>query len=110
MIIGSGCGLELIADNIPILPAAIEYAAMGLLPAGASKNKEFRKPMVEFSSSVNSLVRDLLFDPQTSGGLLICIDRDDADKLLGELKQKGIDESADIGKVISAPPQKILVH
>jgi len=110
MIVGSGCGLELDAENIPILPEAIDYAAMGLLPAGAFKNKEFREPMVEFSSSVSLLMRDLLFDPQTSGGLLICLDRNDADKLIDELNQKGIDESAVIGEVISAPPEKILVN
>jgi len=110
MIVGSGCGLTLDADNIPILPEAIEYAAMGLLPAGAFKNKEFRESMVEFSPSVSLLIRDLLFDPQTSGGLLICLDRDDADKMVDELNQKGIDESAVIGEVISAPPEKILVN
>ena len=110
MIVGSGCGLELDAKNIPILPEAIDYATMGLLPAGAFKNKEFREPMVEFSSSVDPLMRDLLFDPQTSGGLLICLDRDEADKLVDELNQKGIDESAIIGEVISAPPGKILVN
>ena len=110
MVDGSGLGVVLDSKNIPILSEALDYAAMGLLPAGAFKNKAFREPMVEFSSSVNPLIRDLLFDPQTSGGLLICIDRDDADKLVDELNQKGIDESAVIGEVISAPPGKILVN
>jgi len=110
MVVGSGCGLELDADNIPILPEAIDYAAMGLLPAGAFKNKAFREPMVEFSPSVKPLVRDLLFDPQTSGGLLICLDRDDAGKLVHELNHKGVDGSAVIGEVISAPIGKIMVN
>ena len=110
MVVGSGCGLELDADNIPILPEAIDYAAMGLLPAGAFKNKAFREPMVEFSPSVKPLVRDLLFDPQTSGGLLICLDRDDAGKLVHELNHKGVGESAVIGEVISAPIGKIMVN
>jgi selenide,water dikinase len=66
--------------------------------------------MVEFSSSVNPLRRDLLFDPQTSGGLLICLDRDEAVNLVDELHQKGIVESAVIGEVISAPPERILVN
>ena len=110
MVVGSGCGLELDADNIPILPEAIDYAAMGLLPAGAFKNKAFREPMVEFSPSVKPLVRDLLFDPQTSGGLLICLDRDDAGKLVYELNHKGVGESAVIGEVISAPIGKIMVN
>ena len=110
MVDGSGLGVVLDSKNIPILSEALDYAAMGLLPAGAFKNKAFRESMVEFSSSVNPLIRDLLFDPQTSGGLLICIDRDDADKLVDELNQKGINESAVIGEVISAPPEKILVN
>ena len=110
MIAGSGCGLTLDAESIPVLPEAIDYAAMGLLPGGAFKNKEFREPMVEFSSSVNPIVGDLLFDPQTSGGLLICLDKDEADKLVKELHQKGIDKSAVIGQVISAAPEKILVN
>jgi selenide,water dikinase len=66
--------------------------------------------MVQFSSSVKPLVRDLLFDPQTSGGLLICLDRDDAEKLVYELNQKSVDGSAAIGEVISAPMGKILVN
>jgi selenide,water dikinase len=109
MVVGSGCGMRLNADTIPILPEAIDYAAMGMLPAGAFKNREFRESMVEFSASVNPLVRDLLFDPQTSGGLLICLDRVDAEELIGELNRKGIDEAALIGEVISAPPDKIRV-
>jgi selenide,water dikinase len=109
MVVGSGCGMRLNADTIPILPEAIDYAAMGMLPAGAFKNREFRESMVEFSASVNPLVRDLLFDPQTSGGLLICLDRADAEELIGELNRKGIDEAALIGEVISAPPDKIRV-
>ena len=110
MIVGSGCGLELDVENIPIIPEAIDYAAMGLLPAGAFKNKAFRERMVEFSSSVNPLIRDLLFDPQTSGGLLICLDGNEADKLVEELHQQGLDESEVIGEVISGPPEKILVN
>jgi selenide,water dikinase len=110
MVVGSGCSLRLSADTIPILPGAIEYAAMGLLPAGAFKNREFRESMVEFSSSVNQLLRDLLFDPQTSGGLLICLDRADAKQLIGELHDKDIDEAAIIGDVLPAAPEKIRVQ
>jgi selenide,water dikinase len=110
MVVGSGCSLRLNADTIPILPGAIEYAAMGLLPAGAFKNREFRESMVGFSSSVNPLLRDLLFDPQTSGGLLICLDRADAKQLIGELHAKDIGEAAIIGDVLPAAPEKIRVQ
>ena len=110
MVDGSGLGAVLDSKKIPILSEAMDYAAMGMLPAGANKNKIFRESMVEFSSSVNPLIRDLLFDPQTSGGLLICIDRDDTDELVEALIQKGSDPSAVIGEVVSAPQEKIVVH
>ena len=110
MVVGSGCGLRLNADTIPILPEAIEYAAMGMLPAGAFKNKEFRQSMVEFSSSLNPLIQDLLFDPQTSGGLLICLERAAAEQLIDKLNQKGIDPAAIIGEVVPAPPEIIRVQ
>ena len=110
MVDGSGLGAVLDSKKIPILSEAMEYAAMGMLPAGANKNKIFRESMVEFSSSVNPLIRDLLFDPQTSGGLLICIDRDDTDELVEALIQKGSDLSAVIGEVVSAPQEKIVVN
>ena len=110
MVDGSGLGAVLDSKKIPILSEAMDYAAMGMLPAGANKNKIFRESMVEFCSSVNLLIRDLLFDPQTSGGLLICIDRDDTDELVELLIQKGSDPSAVIGEVVSAPQEKIVVH
>ena len=110
MVDGTGLGAVLDSKKIPILSEALDYAAMGMLPAGANKNKIFRESMVEFYSSVNPLIRDLLFDPQTSGGLLICIDRDDTDELVEELIQKGSDSSAVIGEVVSAPQEKIVVN
>ena len=54
-------------------------------------------------------VQDVLFDPQTSGGLLICLDKDSADDLLQELKEKGIHQAAIIGEVVSEPKERIVV-
>ncbi len=110
MVVGSGLSVELTAENIPVLPAALDYAAMGMLPGGAAKNKAFRKSMVEFSSGVDSILQDILFDPQTSGGLLICIQKENAENIVDNLIKTGIDQSAIIGKVISEPQEKILVN
>lgn len=101
MIAGSGCGLRLESQRIPILPEAREYAAMGLLPAGAFKNKEFRLRMVGFAPTVDPIVQDLLFDPQTSGGLVISVDHGSAAALLQALKDSGVSESAMIGEVVA---------
>jgi selenide,water dikinase len=109
MVIDSPFGIRLINESIPIIPDTFEYAGMGLFPGGAYKNREFRECMVVFSPSVDSLMKDILFDPQTSGGLLICVERNRADDLLYELKEKGIKEAAIIGEVLTEPREKIVV-
>jgi len=102
-------GIRLMSRDIPILPEAVEYAGMGLVPAGAYKNREFRECMVDFASSVDRLVQDILFDPQTSGGLLIGVDPDSAGDLAAELKRKGIEAAAVIGEVTDEPRERIIV-
>lgn len=109
MVTDSPFGVRLMTEKIPIMPVAFDYAAMGLVPAGTYNNREFREKMVAFSPDMERTMQDILFDPQTSGGLLICVERDRADDLLGELKEKGIGEAAIIGEVVSGLREKIVV-
>ena len=110
MVVDSDCGIGIQADMIPIISEAPEYAGMGLVPAGAYKNREFREAMVDFAPSVDRIVQDILFDPQTSGGLLICVKRESADDLVCELKERGMDNIAVIGEVLSEPSGRIVVN
>ena len=109
MIIDTGFSIKLTSKTIPIIPETLEYAGMGLVPAGTYNNREFRECMVDFAPSVDRLVQDILFDPQTSGGLLICVDRKNADELLEKLKEKGMDSAAIIGVVATEPKERIVV-
>ncbi len=109
MIIDTGFSIKLISKTIPIIPETLEYAGMGLVPAGTYNNREFREGMVDFAPSVDSLVQDVLFDSQTSGGLLICVDRENADELLEKLRQKGMDNAAIIGDVATEPKGRIVI-
>jgi selenide,water dikinase len=109
MVEGSGLGVRLSFQKIPVFPEAIEYAGMGMVPGGASRNREFREPMVVAASSLDPVSSDILYDPQTSGGLLISVSRDSADDLLRELQAKGIARAAVIGDVVSEPREKIVV-
>lgn len=109
MVEDSGMALRLESRKIPILPEAVDYAGMGMMPAGAFKNKEFRLHMIEFSSEIDPLIQDILFDPQTSGGLLICVKREQADDLVNKLIEEGVRESKIVGEVISNPAEKIFV-
>jgi selenide,water dikinase len=99
MVTESGYGIEIISDKLPIIPEAMEFAAMGLVPAGTYRNRDFREPMTDIASSVDRALQDILFDPQTSGGLLICVESCKADSLLFELKEKGMNAAAIIGSV-----------
>ena len=109
MVVDSELGIEIRVDKIPIITEAIEYATMGMVPAGAYRNREFREPMVEISSSVPLFVQDVLFDPQTSGGLLICVEKESADDLVKSLKKNRINDASVIGEVLSGPAGRIVV-
>ena len=109
MVIGSGCGLVLRWTDIPVMPSAVEYAGYGLLPAGAFKNKEFRQHMVEREPGVDALMVDLLFDPQTSGGLLIAVAEEHAASLLERLIENGVQHSRMIGEVKADSREKIRI-
>jgi selenide,water dikinase len=109
MVQDSRLGVQIHLGRIPILPETLNYAGMGLLPAGVFKNREFYEGIVEMAPSVDRLLQDVLFDPQTSGGLLISVERNNADDLLRELSEKGIRDAAIVGEVVSEPKEKIVV-
>ena len=110
MVVDSGAGIRIQTNRVPILPQTLNYAGMGLVPAGAYKNREFFERHVDFAPRVDILIQDILFDPQTSGGLLICVEGDRADDLLQALKQRGIRDAAIVGQVETEPKERIVVE
>ena len=109
MIVDSRFGMVLQADKIPVISESLEYAGMGLVPAGAYKNREFRECMVTFEPGVDRLMQDVLFDPQTSGGLLICVAEKSAQDLVTRLHGGGVEPAQIIGEVVSGASEKIVV-
>ncbi len=110
MVEKSGYSVRIEASAVPLIAEAFDYAAMGLIPAGAYKNREFRQNMVERGAEVKQAVEDLLYDPQTSGGLLICVADEKAGELVDALKNAGVDAAAVIGKVLEGPEERIFVR
>ena len=82
---GSGVELHLDVGAIDLLPEALEFARMGVLPEGMYRNRSFAEAHVD-PGGVELARQDVLYDPQTSGGLLIAVDPADADALYAELK------------------------
>ena len=84
---GSGCSIYIDSSSVPFLPEAKKFAAMGLVPANAYKNRNHLKGKVNIAPSLSEDVSDLLFDPQTSGGLLYAIPADEAAELIKRLNE-----------------------
>ncbi|MEA4964409.1 MAG: selenide, water dikinase SelD [Oscillospiraceae bacterium] len=82
---GSDVELVLRTDEIDFLPEAVELANMGILPAGMYRNRSFAEAEVD-AGAVPLPRQDVLYDPQTSGGLLMAVDPDDAGALFAALK------------------------
>lgn len=90
MVAESECGAELWPGSVPLLPDAAAYASMGLVPEGTWRNREGRLKFVENPESVSPVTLDVLFDPQTSGGLLAAVPRTQADAAIAALAAGGV--------------------
>ncbi len=96
---GSGCSLHFTTAQIPFHQEALPLAEMGFIPAGAYRNREYAEAGVTVTCPDLSLaMEDLLYDPQTSGGLLFALPKDEAEKCLKELK-KTVPEAEIVGYV-----------
>jgi len=95
---GSNKEVEIETAEVPIIKEALNYAEMGLLPAGAYKNLRTFKDDLRDNGERDQLKLEVFFDPQTSGGLLISAAEEDASDLLIDLYGEGID-AAVIGRV-----------
>ena len=99
MIVATDVGVHIDTAKIPVITEAVEFASMGFVPVGAHKNREFRQDMVTAEPGFDPVMRDILFDPQTSGGLLVgCLEKD-VEPLLQRLHDRGVEEAACVGYV-----------
>ena len=91
---------ELHVEDIAYLEEAISYAQMGLIPAGAYKNRGYSIDQVDCGTVAEHYV-DLLYDPQTSGGLLVSVSPEQAEEMIKDFAEKGMDTKISIiGKVL----------
>lgn len=83
---GSGAAMDIDTSAVDLIPEALELARMGILPEGMYRNRRFAQSSVD-AGTVDTAVQDMLYDPQTAGGLLMAVHPDDADELFEELKR-----------------------
>lgn len=105
-----GSSVTIVIDHkkVPIIDKAKEYAQMGLVPAGAYSNRKHVGEKVRYSDDIPEDIMDILFDPQTSGGLLISVPKENVNLLLDNLKNTPT-EFAVVGEVIEEEDYSLIV-
>lgn len=97
---GSDVTIEIYMSHLPIQAAAAELAQMGLVPAGAYRNRSYTEAKIDFGDTEEYLI-DIFCDPQTSGGLLISVSPEDAGPILEDFAKAGVDTAFGIiGRVL----------
>jgi selenide, water dikinase len=97
------------SKELPLLPGAFEYASSGLIPGGLYKNRDYIGSLCSIDPAVSRELADIIFDPQTSGGLVLALPEKDAPSLLAELKSGGLNSAGIIASVKETGKAKIVV-
>jgi selenide, water dikinase len=87
----------------------VKYLGMGLIPGGTYRNEKFRNSFVHAGAGIGDDQLKILFDPQTSGGLLIAVRGDEAENLLERLLSAGVEGASIIGEVVRDNPGSITI-
>jgi selenide,water dikinase len=110
MIEGENVGLQINSAAVPIFKGVRNLVESGYVPAGLYRNKNFRISQIEKKETCPDWVLDVLFDPQTAGGLFFSISAAEAQGLIKKMHQGGIVDAVIVGKVVSENPGKIVVY
>lgn len=96
---GSGVSMEIWSDYLPIIKESVEFALMGIIPSGKYNNEGYLREHVSFAGSIKQEIRDIMYDPQTSGGLLISVSEERFERLMDELRLSNKTDFNVVGKV-----------
>lgn len=92
-------------DVLPMLPGATYYANRGIAPGGTQRNMDYFKPRTSISPDMDDTAHLVLFDPQTSGGLLMAVSPDRANDFVAALRVGGDGEASIVGTVLQGPSE-----
>jgi len=103
-------GIVVDHSSVPFLDGAVEFMREGVAPGGLWRNRKFFKPRVEVQGEMPEETLNLMFDAQTSGGLLIAVAESRCEQLLSELAAAGVHGASVIGEVVARPVGKVVVR
>jgi selenide, water dikinase len=110
MIEGQPVGFAIDVAAVPLLTGALELANAGVLPGGLDRNRDYRAAMVDAEPGLAAARVDLLYDPQTSGGLLVAIPAAQCSDALAALQAAGVARATAIGEVTRSDPGRIALR
>ncbi len=105
---GAGLAAEIDAGALPLLPGVEALAREGVRTGAATRNWESYGEAVAIPAGFEGWQRDVLCDPQTSGGLLIAVDPAAALSVLAMARQAGFEDSAVVGRLVAGSPRIIV--
>ncbi len=110
MVAASKVDVEIIWDDLPLLPGVLQCLADGIASGAVERNRESSGHCLIADEHVQPAMSDLCFDPQTSGGLLIAIGQDAADDLLERLHAAGVSDAMIIGKILDSGSGRVFLR
>jgi selenide,water dikinase len=105
----SGVAVELRLDRIPVLDGVLELVARGLIPGGTRRNEDYYSRFVTISGDASSEMKTVMFDAQTSGGLLIAVEENRSADLVAALEERSTPAAEIIGRTVEGEPGRIAV-
>ncbi len=108
-VLDTSLGMTVYAESLPYFKAAPKLAEAGYIPGGLTRNREYRQNIVKFSPETPDFIRQLVFDPQTSGGLFMAVAPEKADLMVKRLHKAGVKAAAIVGELTSRNKGKITV-
>ena len=109
IVVQSGVTAEIYFNLIPVFDGVLDLVKKGVISGGIERNREYASQYVVARDGINEEMQAIFYDPQTSGGLLISINRKRGEELVSRLKEKGMDRAAIIGKIVSKSKGKIIL-
>lgn len=109
MMVGSGTSVRLVPSDLPLLPGTLEFSAKKQIPGGLKENRAYLRKFVSVPDKFDADLLNVLFDPQTSGGLLFTVPPEEADACVAHLHREGEKEAAIIGEILPAQDYQILL-
>ena len=106
----SGVSMTIDSASVPVFPRVIEFTTQGLCPGGLYRNRDFYASSVKAAANISADLLDVYHDPQTSGGLLMCVAAEQSAQLLAKLHDSGVVAAAIIGEVADGPKGTISIE